>query len=54
MRKKRAQNVIAPTVSAHHANAAKRLRAANAAAVNHKTQSKWIRVHIIYIVIIYI
>ena len=36
MKKKRAQNVIAPSVSANHADVVKRLRAANAAAVNHK------------------
>lgn len=51
MRKKRAQIVTAAIVSAHHANAAKRLRVVNAAAVNHKTQIEWIWVHIIYIVI---
>jgi hypothetical protein len=51
VKKKRARIVSVPSVSAKHADAAKKLKVVNAAAVNHKIQSEWIWVHIIYIVI---
>jgi len=50
VKKKRAQIVIVPNVSANHADAAKRVKAA-VAADSHKKLSDWIRVHIMYKVI---